>query len=54
MILLRFIFLATFIVTLSAAYVPYQAHSFNDLDYLSNIIHKGIDYFKVDISMATR
>ena len=32
--------------------IPMQAHSFNDLDYLSNLIDKGIDYFKMDVSMA--
>ena len=32
--------------------IPIQAHSFNDLDYLRNIINKGINYFKLDVSMA--
>lgn len=34
--------------------LPIQAHSFNDLNYLENIINKGIDYFKLDVSMANQ
>ena len=35
-------------------HLPIQAHSFNDLDYLSNLIDKGVNYFKLDVSMANR
>jgi hypothetical protein len=34
--------------------LPIQAHSFNDLNYLSNLIKKGIDYFKIDVSLANK
>lgn len=34
--------------------LPIQSHSFNDLNYLGNLIDKGIDYFKIDVSMANR
>lgn len=34
--------------------LPVQAHSFNDLGYTANLIKRGIDYFKLDISMANR
>ncbi len=34
--------------------LPIQAHSFNDLNYVKNLISKGIDYYKLDISMANR
>lgn len=34
--------------------LPIQAHSFNDFNYLQNLINKGVDYFKLDVSMANR
>ncbi len=34
--------------------IPIQAHSFNDLNYMSNLMHRGIDVFKIDISMANK
>ncbi len=34
--------------------IPIQAHSFNDFDYLQNLLAKGIDYYKLDVSMANR
>jgi len=46
--------LALFIVSSQAGKLPIQAHSFNDLAYTSNLIKKGIDYFKLDISMANK
>ena len=48
------IVLAQMLGLCGAYHVPIQAHSFNDLDYLSNLIDKGIDYFKLDVSMANR
>ena len=38
----------------SAGKLPIQAHSFNDFNYLQNLINKDIDYFKLDVSMANR
>lgn len=38
----------------SAGKLPIQAHSFNDLNYVQNLVAKGIDYYKLDVSMANR
>lgn len=53
MISVRFLTLLC-VLSLGLSYVPYQAHSFNDLSYLQNIMRKGVNYFKLDVSMATR
>jgi hypothetical protein len=37
-----------------AGKIPIQAHSFNDFNYLQNLLGKGIDYYKLDVSMANR
>lgn len=33
---------------------PIQAHSFNELGYIRNLIAKGVDNYKLDISLANR
>jgi hypothetical protein len=34
--------------------LPFQAHSFNDLDYAKKLMIKGTKYFKFDVSLANR
>lgn len=34
------------------AKLPVQAHGFNDLDYLANLVKRGVDYYKLDVSLA--
>jgi hypothetical protein len=34
--------------------IPYQAHSFNDLDYTLQLVTRGVKYFKMDVSLATK
>jgi hypothetical protein len=38
----------------SVSDIPYQAHSFNDLDYTLQLISRGVKYFKMDVSLATK
>ena len=52
--MIRLFLLVLCLTQLSFAYLPMQARSFNDLNLLRNIIHKGVNYYKVDISMATK
>jgi hypothetical protein len=61
---LSFVFFFTFFVTVSISAnlppfqsvgdIPYQAHSFNDLDYTLQLITRGVKYFKMDVSLATK
>jgi len=38
----------------SAGDIPYQAHSFNDLDYTLQLMKRGVKHFKMDVSLATK
>lgn len=33
---------------------PIQAHSFNEIGYIRNLIAKGVDSYKLDVSLANR
>lgn len=35
-------------------YIPYQAHGFNDLNYFTQLLVKGVNYFKLDLSAVVR
>lgn len=39
---------------LSFSSLPYQAHSFNDLDVAKHLLDKGVKYFKFDASLANK
>ena len=34
--------------------LPYQAHSFNDVGYIRQLLRRGVKYFKVDVSLADK
>jgi hypothetical protein len=36
--------------SLQKTYIPYQAHGFNDLDYFIQLLVKGVNHFKMDVS----
>ena len=36
----------------SVSDLPYQAHSFNDINYILQLIKRGVKYFKIDVSLA--
>ncbi len=36
----------------SVSDLPYQAHSFNDVNYILQLIKRGVKYFKIDVSLA--
>jgi len=38
----------------SVADLPYQAHSFNDVAYIRQLLRRGVKYFKIDVSLANR
>ena len=38
----------------SVSDLPYQAHSFNEVGYLRQLLRRGVKYFKIDISLANR
>lgn len=39
---------------ISFAKYPIQAHSFNEIGYVGNLISKGVDNYKLDVSLANR
>ncbi len=34
--------------------LPYQAHSFNDVGYIRQLLRRGVKYFKIDVSQANK
>ncbi len=34
--------------------LPYQAHSFNDVKYIRQLLRRGVKYFKIDVSLANK
>jgi hypothetical protein len=53
-IMIRVILLSILVFIIHSS-LPYQAHSFNDLDLVEKmIVDKEVKYFKLDVSYATR
>jgi hypothetical protein len=50
----KLISLLLILIAITSRKLPIQAHSFNDLNYLSNLISRGIDNYKIDVSLANR
>lgn len=34
--------------------LPYQAHSFNDVGYIRQLLRRGVKYFKHDVSLSNK
>lgn len=54
MIITKISLICLFLTVCFAGRIPIQSHSFNDLDYIQNLINKGVDHYKIDVSMANR
>lgn len=38
----------------SVSDLPYQAHSFNDVGFIRQLLRRGVKYFKIDVSLANK